>query len=276
MTFSIVATDGAATGVAVASKFLAVGNFVPEVRLGAGAVATQASGRWAYRAELLDALALGTAAPAAIERAVAADEGRDHRQLGLVGRDSQATFTGPECLPWAGGVAGERDADRWAIQGNILTGPEVVEAMQVAWLGSTGQSLPRRLLAALRAGDLAGGDRRGRQGAALLVGQLGRGYDASGVLTDLRVDDHTDPVAELARLLDLDELYAGPAQDVAPLTGALAQEVAGLLGRLGHHEGPLEQDLATWAGIENYEMRLVEGGIDARVLAALRASADAS
>ena len=277
MTFSIVATDGTAAGVAVASKFLAVGSVVPEARLdgdGAvlvGAAATQASAKWSYKGDALRLLGQGRDAIAAVEEVTAADPGREDRQLGVVGVDSQATYTGRDCLSWAGGRSGTDVSGRYAIQGNILVGEQVVADMERAWLHSAGQPLERRLVAALLAGDVAGGDARGRQSAALLVVAAGEGYDRSGVRADLRVDDHPQAPQELARLLDLSDLYFGGPQDVQPLTGDLAAEVSERLARLGY-AGTAPDALAEWAGVENYEMRLTEEGIDARVLQSLRAA----
>jgi len=277
MTFSIVATDGKAAGVAVASKFLAVGSVVPEARLdgdGAvlvGAAATQASAKWSYKGDALRLLGQRRDAIAAVEEVTAADPGREDRQLGVVGVDSQATYTGRDCLSWAGGRSGTDVSGRYAIQGNILVGEQVVADMERAWLHSAGQPLERRLVAALLAGDVAGGDARGRQSAALLVVAAGEGYDRSGVRADLRVDDHPQAPQELARLLDLSDLYFGGPQDVKPLTGDLAAEVSERLARLGY-AGAAPDALAEWAGVENYEMRLTEEGIDARVLQALRAA----
>jgi uncharacterized Ntn-hydrolase superfamily protein len=279
MTFSIVATDGTAAGVAVASKFLAVGSVVPAVRLTdhgsparlVGAVASQAMANWSYRDDALDHLEAGRDATYAVEQVTAADEGRAHRQLGVVGRDSQATYTGTDCTSWAGGRSGADDSGRYAIQGNILVGEQVVADMERAWLDTSGQPLERRLLAALLAGDAAGGDSRGRQGAALIVVAPGEGYNGSGLRVDLRVDDHRDAPRELARLLDLNDLYFGGPEDVQPLTGELGDEVSQRLARLGH-TGPVSEALESWAGIENYEMRMTPEGIDAKVLAALRAA----
>ncbi len=272
MTFSIAASDGSAFGVAVASKFLAVGSVVPQVRIGAGAVATQAYARVSYREDVLALLASGHDARAAVEQVTAADEGRDQRQLGVVGAGSQATYTGPGCTPWAGGRSGEDDSGRYAIQGNILTGEEVVVEMERAWLASSGMPFPRRLLAALLAGDAAGGDSRGRQGAAVVAVEPGAGYDECGVLVDLRVDDHPRAPTELARLMDLHDLYFGEPQDVQPLTGDLAAEVSRRLASLGF-EGDVGAALEEWSGVENYEMLLTPDGIDGRVLAALREKA---
>ena len=279
MTFSIVATDGTAAGVAVASKFLAVGSVVPEARLGSdgdrsvvvGAAATQASAKWSYKVDAVRLLGEGRDAADVVQQVTAADPEREHRQLGVVGVGSQATYTGRDCLSWAGGRSGTDVSGRYAIQGNILVGEQVVADMERAWLHSAGQPLERRLVAALLAGDVAGGDARGRQSAALLVVAAGEGYDRSGVRADLRVDDHPQAPQELARLLDLSDLYFGGPQDVKPLTGDLAAEVSERLARLGY-AGAAPDALAEWAGVQNYEMRLTEEGIDARVLQSLRAA----
>ena len=274
MTFSIVATDGTAAGVAVASKFLAVGAVVPEVRLGedgrlVGAAATQATAKWSYKIDAIRLLGEGHDAAFAVDQVTAADPEREHRQLGVVGVDSQATYTGAQCLDWAGGRSGGDADGRYAIQGNILVGEQVVADMERAWLDTAGLPLERRLIAALLAGDAAGGDARGRESAALVVVAPGEGYDDSGVRVDLRVDEHPDAPRELARLLDLNELYFGSPEDVEPLVGSLADEVAERLSRLGYDGSPSDA-LSTWAGVENYEMRLTDEGIDARVLRALR------
>jgi uncharacterized Ntn-hydrolase superfamily protein len=271
MTFSIVARDGDAWGVAVASKFLAVGSIVPEVRLGTGAVATQAWGRVAYRAEILDALAAGSMTADALAAALAADDGRKDRQLGVVGTDGAATHTGADCMPWAGGLTGGDATTAYAIQGNILSGPEVLDEMERAWLQSAGRPLDHRLLDALLAGDAAGGDSRGRQSAALLARAPGAGYDRSGILADLRVDDHADAPVELARVHELHTLYFGAPEGVRPLEGHLRAEVRDLLGSLGRGgDATLEADLEAWMGEVNLETRHSPGGVDARVLEELR------
>jgi len=273
MTFSIVArsADGAAFGVAVASKFLAVGAAVPAAAAGVGAIATQAYANLAYRPEGMAQLREGRSASLTLETLVAADDKRETRQVGIVDvAGAAATFTGSECNPWAGGVSGEGHA----IQGNILTGPEVVAAMEDAWHATPAEDpLARRLLAVLVAGDAAGGDRRGRQSAAMLVVTAEGGYGGgSDVLVDLRVDDHGAPVGELARLLDLHDLFFGkPDPDtLLDLSGELAIEVRRRLADLGHVDDELDAALAGWAGIENYEERLVPGRIDPLVLAKLR------
>ena len=288
MTFSIVAGQGTAYGVAVASKFLAVGAIVPAAAPGVGAVATQSFAKVSYKADSLALLRAGADATDALTRLTAADGLRESRQVGIrqtrhsyadppmtpPTSDPTATFTGTECLPWAGGVSGGDDTDgRFAIQGNVLVGPEVVAAMHAAWEHTTGMPLARRLLAALLAGDDAGGDRRGRQGAALYVVDVGAGYDECGVVVDLRVDD--SPTAEeLARLLDLNDLYFGGPEDLSPLEGELAAEVRDRLAILGYRHTEVDEALAEWAGVENYEMRLLPGQIDGKVLAALRRTTD--
>lgn len=272
MTFSIVATDGTAWGVAVASKFLGVGAAVPAAAANVGAIATQAWANLAYRPEGLAMLRDGKNAQETLDALTVADEHREDRQAGIIdGQGRAATYTGAGCNPWAGGVTGEG----YAIQGNILVGPHVVDAMERAWAGTDPTApLARRLLAALSAGDDAGGDSRGRQSAALLVVTPEGGYGGgSDVYADLRVDDHPHPVTELARLLDLHDLYFGKPDPATllPLTGELAAEVRQRLEALGHTDTDLDKALADWAGIENYEERLVAGSIDPVVLDQLRA-----
>lgn len=272
MTFSVVGIDqtSGSWGVAVASKFLAVGAVVPWGRAGAGAIATQASANLCYGPDGLDLLADGLPADEVIDRLTGADDGRAHRQLGVVDSAGRAaTYTGESCLDWAGGLAG----DGFAVQGNILAGPQVAEAMAEAWKGAAGQPLERRLFAALAAGDRSGGDRRGRQGAALRVWRAGAAY--GGVLDiaiDLRVDDHRAPVEELGRLLDLHELYFGKPDPATllPLEGELAAEVSARLAALGYRADELSEALDTWAGTENFEERLVPGKLDPVILDQLR------
>ncbi len=269
MTFSIVArsADGQSWGVAVASKFLAVGSAVPAAVAGVGAIATQADANVAYKGLALAHLDDGATAPVALQRLLEDDEGRDHRQVGLVDVDgAAASHTGVACLDWAGGRTGEG----YAVQGNILTGPEVVEAMERALLDSDPEAaLAHRLLAALAAGDGAGGDRRGRQSAALLVVRDGAGYGGlDDLAVDLRVDDHPDPVSELARLLELNDLYLTASTDAEKVvvTAELAEELETLARAQG------ARDFQAWVGTENYEMRVAPDGswIDERVLAIIR------
>lgn len=270
MTFSIVARsdDGESWGVAVASKFLAVGSVVPAAVAEVGAIATQAWANVAYKGQALSLLDEGASAPVVLQRLLEEDEGREHRQVGLVDAAGRSgSHTGSACLPWAGG----RTGDGYAIQGNILTGEEVVVAMEAAWhdVSDPGVTMARRLLAALGAGDAAGGDSRGRQSAALFVVADGAGYDGrDDVAVDLRVDDHEDPCGELARLLDLNEWYLRPPDDAdkVPLTDELRTE----LDAYAHTQG--KESFDAWVGAENLEMRVGDDWIDQQVLSHVRTS----
>lgn len=276
MTFSVVAGAGQSHGVAVASKFLAVGALVPAARAEVGAVATQAAANVRYRSAALSLLAQGETAGHVLRQLVDADPTPEERQAGVVDRfGGSATYTGPACLPWAGGVHGPG----YAIQGNVLAGPQVLDAMLEAYLNTDG-ALSHRLLASILAGDEAGGDRRGRQSAALFVVSPAGGYGGGNdVAVDLRVDDHAHPVRELARLLDLHQRHFAPSdpQSLLPLQGELALEVAALLVANGYPaagDGQLGAALRSWAGAENLEERCRRDGlIDPIVLAALRAGA---
>lgn len=272
MTFSIVGQAGDGFGIAVASKFLAAGSVVPMARLGVGAVASQALANMAWRGQALDLVAAGSDADAAVEQLRAVDADVADRQIGLVTATSQSTFTGAECMSWAGGRSGRDGGGGYAIQGNILVGEQVVLDAERAWLDGAHLPLMNRLVAALQAGDRAGGDRRGRQSAAVYAVQPDAGYDHSGVLVDLRVDDHLDPVNELARQVDLWDLYFGAPTTVLPLNGALRAEVGEMLARAGRTSSDVEAALADWAGEVNLEMRLTPDGIDARMLQMLRES----
>jgi len=267
MTFSIVArsADGQSWGVAVASKFLAVGSVVPAAVAGIGAIATQAEANVAYKGQALAHLDEGATAQVALDRLLEEDDGREHRQVGLVDADGNAaTHTGGECYDWAGG----RTGPGVAVQGNILAGEQVVEQMMRAWEKSADDPvLARRLLAALAAGDAAGGDSRGRQSAALVVVREGAGYGGGDdVAVDLRVDDHADPVAELERLLDLNDLYltASTDEEKVPVDDELRVELDDRARQLGR------ADFAAWVGAENYEMRVGDDWVDQKVLQILR------
>lgn len=284
MTFSIVAwdsegSDGAEWGIAVASKFLAVGSVVPWARANVGAVATQALANIAYGPNGLSALADSRTADEVVAGLTAADDERQHRQLGVVDAEGGSqTFTGAECMDWAGGTAGPG----FAAQGNILVGPEVVDAMVDSFAGTNG-SLARRLGAALLAGDQAGGDRRGRQSAAMLVVREGGGYlGNTDVVVDLRVDDHTNPVPEMLRLLDINELlFPRPSDlDFVEINQKLATELRerlrdrGLLapGSDETDNEALQAALFAFVGIENLELRWRDDlVIERAVLAAIRA-----
>lgn len=279
-TFSIAACDLEARewGIAVQSKFLAVGAVVPWARAGAGAVATQALANTAYGPEGLELLARGLSARTALDRLLAGDPERERRQVGIVdARGGSATHTGRECHGWAGGVAGEG----FAAQGNILVSEATVLAMAGAYQAATGP-LARRLVAALDAAQRAGGDRRGRQSAALLVVREGGGYGGKNDrYVDLRVEDHPDPIAELARLLDLQQLYFNRTrpEDVLPMDAALAREVQFMLGMFGYYGGepsgvfdePTRRALFDYMAAENLEERQREdAAIDRVVLEYMR------
>jgi uncharacterized Ntn-hydrolase superfamily protein len=274
MTFSIAARSADTThfGVAVASKFLAVGAAVPAARADLGALATQAWANLAYRPDGLALLTAGHSAQETVDALTAADPDSSRRQLGVVDAQGRAaSFTGADCMSWAGGLTG----DGYAIQGNILTGPEVVAAIEEAWLATDPAApLARRLLAALTAGDAAGGDSRGRQSAALYVVTPGGGYGGgTDVLVDLRVDDAPVPIPELARLLDIHDLLFGRPDPAVllDLDGELAERVGARLTGLGFppaapDPAALDRALADWAGRENFEERLVAGKIDPLLL----------
>lgn len=264
MTFSIVAWDpfaGPEWGVAVASRFLAVGAIVPWAKAGVGAVATQALANVTYGADGLAHLDAGLDAGATVEALLAADELRSSRQVGVVdGRGATASHTGEDCFDWAGGRIGLG----YACQGNILTGPEVVDAIAEKFEASEG-TLARRLFAALAAGDAAGGDIRGRQSAAVLVVRAGGGYaGGSDVAVDLRVDDHADPVSELDRLLGVHELlFPNPAllewvEIKAPLPAKIRRALIARgvdTGKGIGYSDDLREALYGWVAMENLEER---------------------
>ena len=280
-TFSIVAFDPATgdLGIAVQSKFIAVGAVVPWAKAGVGAIATQSYANTAYGPDGLALLEEGLSAQETIERLTAADEERALRQVGIVSaRGDAATFTGEECHAWAGGVTGEG----YCCQGNILVSGETVTAMASTFEAAEG-SLADRLLAALSAGQAAGGDKRGQQSAAILVVREKGGYGGyNDILLDLRVDDHPTPIEELIRIYRLYNVYFGKSDetDLIDLTPALTREIQQILAALSLYSGPIsgEYDEATRAalrdfcGIENLEERWrEENRIDREVLNFLRA-----
>jgi uncharacterized Ntn-hydrolase superfamily protein len=267
-TYSICACDLAAGqwGVATQSKFLAVGSVVPWAESDLGAIATQSYANPRYGPDGLALLRQGLDAAEVVERLTSADDDRDQRQLGIVdARGGSATFTGSGCHEWAGG----RNGPCYAAQGNILVSDETVDALVSSFEGSAGRPLAERLLDCLDAAQLAGGDRRGQQSAALLVVEGGAGYAGlSDLLVDLRVDDHGQPIAELRRLHALHQMLFGktPPDEWVPVDDALRAEITDRLTALGH------ASLADWAGIENLEERIARNDdrIDPVVLATLR------
>jgi uncharacterized Ntn-hydrolase superfamily protein len=271
-TYSIAACDLVAShwGVAVQSKFLSVGSVVPWAEPKVGAVATQANANPRYGPDGLALLREGLGADEVVRRLVDADDGRDERQLGVVDASGgSAAWTGPDCHEWAG----HRTGHCYAAQGNILVGPETVDALAETFEATAHLRLEQRLLECLAAAQLAGGDRRGQQSASLYVVERNGGYARlSDVRVDLRVDDHERPIAELQRIYELHDRLFGetPRNDWLALTGTLGEEVRGRLARLGYGDD-LPAALLRWAGIENLEER-VDGAeaIDPVVLAALR------
>jgi len=265
MTYSIVARDGEQWGVAVQSKFLAVGSVVPWAEPHVGAVATQAYANPRHGPRGLELLAQGLDAEQVVARLVAEDEGRDERQIGIVdAAGGSAAWTGPACPKWAG----HRTGAGYAAQGNILAGRDTVDALAETFEGSAARPLAERLLDCLAAAQAAGGDRRGQQSASLLVVERDGGYaKLSDSLVDLRVDDHERPIEELRRLHALHErlFRETPRDRWLPLDRELAEEVRARLSRLGY------SSLEEWAGVANLEERVDgEDAIDPVVLAALR------
>src|ERR671923_957877 len=261
-TYSIAACDQDARewGVATQSKFLSVGSVVPWAEPEIGAVATQAYANPRYGPEGLALLREGLGAEEVVERLTTADEGRDHRQLGVVdGRGGSATFTGSHCYAWAGGQAGPC----YAAQGNILVSEETVAALATAFETNAGKPLAERLLECLAAAQAAGGDRRGQQSAALLVVEKDGGYaNLSDVVMDLRVDDHERPLDELRRIYGLHQAIFGqtPRDQWLSVDDELARELRERLARIGY-DGELEEAFVRWAGTENLEERV--DGVDA-------------
>lgn len=256
-TYSIAACDLEAGqwGVAVESKFLAAGAIVPWAAAGIGAIATQAYANPRYGPDGLELLRQGLSAQEAVEQLTGADEGRDHRQVGIVDADGRsASFTGTECFDWAGG----RTGPSYAAQGNILVSQATVDALGDTFEATAGRPLVERLLDCLAAAQAAGGDRRGQQSAGLLLVEKDGGYAGlSDVVVDLRVDDHARPVEELARLRGIHELLFGstPKEDWLEVGDELRAELRERLTSLGYEE-ELEAALFRWAGTENLEERL--------------------
>jgi uncharacterized Ntn-hydrolase superfamily protein len=272
-TYSIVACDLEARewGVAVESKFLAVGSLVPWAEPGVGAVATQAWANVRYGPDGLALLREGASADEVVSRLTSADDGRDQRQLGVVdGEGRAASYTGGGCLEWAGG----RTGSGYASQGNMLVSSETVDALAETFEATVGRPLAERLVDCLAAAQRAGGDRRGQQAAALYVVKKGGGYGGtSDVMVDLRVDDHAAPIEELRRLYDLHDLLFGttPRNEWVAVDEALARELRARLARLGYGQESLGEAFEAWAGTENLEER-VDGieRIDPVVLRELR------
>jgi uncharacterized Ntn-hydrolase superfamily protein len=270
-TYSIVACDleRGEWGVAVQSKFLAVGSVVSWAEAGVGAIATQAYANPRYGPDGLALLREGDRARTVVEKLTGEDEGAADRQVGIVDAIGEsATYTGNDCFEWAGGRTGVG----YAAQGNILVSEATVDALAETFESTEGP-LAERLIACLAAAQAAGGDRRGQQSAALLVAKEGGGYAGmSDVAVDLRVDDHATPIEELARLYELQQLYFGetPGEEWLDVDDVLRTELTERLAALGY-DGDLDTAFRAWTGAENLEDRTrgVER-IDPVVLAELR------
>jgi uncharacterized Ntn-hydrolase superfamily protein len=271
-TYSIAACDLEAGqwGAATQSKFLGVGSVVPWAEPQVGAIATQAWANPRYGPDGLALLREGLSAEEVVDRLTSADEGRDHRQLGVVdGKGGSASFTGAECMDWAGG----RTGPCFAAQGNILVSADTVDAIAETFEATSGRPLADRLLDCLDAAQAAGGDRRGQQSSALLVVERDGGYAGlSDSVVDLRVDEHELPLEELRRIYAMHQAIFGetPREEWLEVDDALGQELRQRLGRLGY-DGDLGESFFAWAGKENLEER-VDGveRVDPVVLEELR------
>lgn len=258
MTFSIVACDlkDKSWGIAVASKFPAVGAVVPWAQANAGAIATQSFANTSFGPRGLEMMANGLSADETLARLLKDDPDRELRQVGIVdARGRAATFTGSGCFPWAGGITSKE----YAIQGNILASAKVLPAMEKKFLAAQG-NLPTRLYAALLAGDRAGGDKRGRQSAALYVVKPNGGY--GGFIDrwiDYRVDDHDNPVPRLGELLEMHELYFGKslASERITLKGKSLEQMSAILKREGYQKKntSFHDAFNAFIGNENFEER---------------------
>jgi uncharacterized Ntn-hydrolase superfamily protein len=280
-TFSIVAFDPDANelGVAVESKFLSVGSAVPWVEASVGAIATQSWANTTYGPRGLDILGKGATPEETIRALTADDEHADERQVGIVdAKGRSATYTGSKCKDWAGG----KNGPNFAAQGNILVGQAVVDSM-VSKFRQTKGHLADRLVAALRAGQAAGGDRRGQQSAALYIAKPGGGYAGfNDRYVDLRVDDHPQPIEELARILEIHKLYSfKPLPDeILPIDDKLGAQLAELLAKAreipagSSFDGNARKALVSFMHRENLEDRVRDDGcIDRQTLEYLRSFA---
>ncbi|MGI2329173.1 DUF1028 domain-containing protein [Planococcus sp. YIM B11945] len=277
-TFSIIGADPETgeVGVAVQSKFLAVGAVVPWAKANVGAVATQSWANTEYGPKGLELLEQGVAPEKVIEQLVSNDPGKNLRQVAIINQKGEASaFTGEECFDWAGHKVGKHHS----CQGNILVSEKTVTAMSGTFEKTEG-TLTERLLAALAAAQHAGGDSRGKQSAAIYVLQEGAGYGGyNDVKVDLRVDDHPEPIEELHRLFELHKLFNTPTEEVLVIEGEVFNEVKTKLVSLGllekadqpAYEGAVKEALKTFALSENFDDRWMEESIiDVKLLEFLK------
>lgn len=272
-TFSIVAYEPQENswGIAVASKFLAVGSIVPYAKANVGAIATQSAANLLYGERGLELMKQGFRASDTLAKLLGEDKTIEDRQVGIVDANGNAaSFTGQKCSSWAGGLTG----DHYAIQGNMLASEEVIMSMEAAFRTIDGE-LSDKLFAALAAGDLAGGDRRGKQSAAILVVKLQGSYGGyTDRYVDLRVDNHPEPVKELGELLRLHRIFLGSSsrEEKIKIEGELIKEFQVLLKRLGYYTGEVnsiwdrqtKEAFANFIDVENLERRV---DIDKAVIA---------
>lgn len=277
-TFSIVAADPETgeVGVAVQSKFLAVGSVVPWAKANVGAVATQSWANTAFGPEGLTLLEKGLSPEEVIDKLVADDPGRSLRQVAVINADGEASaFTGHECYDWAGHIIGKNHS----CQGNILVSEETVSEMSRTFEASEGP-LAERMLKAVAAAQHAGGDSRGKQSAAVYVVQEGAGYGGyNDVKVDLRVDDHPEPIEELQRLYELHKMYAAPSEDKLAIEGDVLKTVVEQLVKLSllgmgdynSYNAEVKEALKAFVLRENFDDHWSEEAlIDESVLAYLK------
>lgn len=270
VTFSIVARDPKTgdLGVAVESKFPAVGAVVPFAQAGVGAIATQAWANTSYGPRGLAMMKRGMTPAQVGKSLIAKDPGREKRQFGIVdAKGRSSSFTGGECNDWAGHLVGKQ----YACQGNILASGQVVKAMALSFERAEGD-LPAKLLSALVAGQDVGGDRRGQQSAALLVVRAKGGYEGyNDRWIDLRVDDHSRPIEELIRIFEIWDLTMLTREDPAntvDITADVARYVQRHLAQVGAYDGGVngtwdvtsERALESWMGLENLENKIRKDG----------------
>ena len=276
-TFSIIGydPDTEELGIAVQSKFLASGAVVPWAKAGIGAVATQSAANTTYGPRGLKLLEDGNSPATTLNKLVSEDDGRAMRQAGIVDADgNSAAFTGEECLEFAGHISD----DNFTCQGNILVSEETINAMAGEFGASSEEALPEKLVSALEKGDRAGGDKRGKQSAALLVVEENGGYGGfNDRKIDLRVDDHETPIAKLSDLLSLHRLYFNQPDknQLVELDQKMVQKIQRLLKALGYYSGRVTGDydettdeaFLKYCRVENFEEKLRDDGkIDRRIV----------
>ena len=278
-TFSIVGfdPDTGEIGIAVQSKFLGVGSVVPWVRAGAGAIALQSWSNTAYAEPALKMMAEGVHPKEIMDALTGPDDMRDVRQVGIVDcKGRSATYSGSKCMDWAGGICGEN----FAAQGNILVGKATVDALAETFVSSRGD-LSSRLTLSLAAGQKAGGDRRGMQSAALYIAKTGGGYGGyNDRYVDIRVDDHSDPITELCRILTLWRLqfFKTKPGNVEEITGEVKDFILDILIKENYYKGPrgswdaqMQKAFVAFIHTSNFEEReAAPGRIDREVLDYLR------